>query len=150
MTPEKYLDFLNKTYFELHKTYEELFWLSYMGDHSVDKRKDKALAERDAFRANPKYLKESTDLLKKSNSETKKRLQTWLRFFEQYQTPKEALPIKEKIDKLESEINKKRSEIKEGYVDPYTKKFVPASSVQMRTMMSTHSDEKTRRACFEA
>ena len=85
MTAQKYLDFLNKTYFKLHKKYEDLFWLSYMGKHSVDKRKDIALAKRDAFRANPKYAEEIKDLLKKSNSKEKKRFHTWLKFFQQYQ-----------------------------------------------------------------
>ncbi len=149
-TIEKYLEFLNKEYFKLHKDYEELFWISYMGDHSVDKKKDQALAKRDAFRANPKYPLEIKKLIETANSELKSRLEKWLRFFEQYQTPKEALAIKAKIDTLESKIHKKQAEIKEGYIDPYTKKFVEASSNQMRAMTGTNPDEKIRKACFDA
>ncbi len=149
-TADQYLDFLNAEYFKLHKTFEDLFWLSYMGDHSVDKRKDKALADRDAFRANPKYPEEIKLLLKKADSKTKLRLRMWLDFFAQYQTPKEVLVVKEKIDALESDIHKKLAERKEGYIDPYTKKFVVASSNQLRTMIATNPDEKIRKACFDA
>ena len=147
---QKYLDFLNKEYFKLHKQYEDLFWTSYMGDHSVDNKKDKALAERDKFRANPKHSEKVRNLIKEANPEIKKRLKLWMDFFERYQTPKKAFAIKEKMDILESEVNKKRSERKEGYIDPYTKKFVTASMVKMRTIVITHNDEKIRKACFDA
>lgn len=145
-----FLDILNKEYSKLHKTYEDLFWVSYMGDPSVDKKKDEALAKRDTFRANPKFVKKIHELREHADTEERVRLDYWLRFFECYQCPKEALSIKNKISKLESVIIKKRGSRKEGYIDPYTKKFTKASSVKMSTMISTDPDERIRKACFEA
>ena len=146
----KFLDQLNKEYTKLHKTYEDLFWLSYMGNHSVNKKKDQALAKRDAFRANPAFIQKINKLLPEANSEEKRRLGLWLIFFNCYQSPKDALPLKNKIQKLESALLKKQAIRKEGYIDPKTKKFIPASSVKMRTMIVTHDNEKMRKACFEA
>lgn len=150
MTAEKYLEFLNKEYFNLHKKYEDLFWTSYMGDHSVDKRKDEALKAKDKFKTNPKYTTQIKFLLKQAKPEIKERLNLWLMFFNRYQIPPKAAPIKAKIDKLESAIHKKMATRKEGYIDPSTKKFVEASDLKMSTMMITHSDELVRKACFEA
>jgi len=146
---KQYLDFLNTTYHTLHKEYEDLFWTSYMGDHSVDGDKDKALSLRDSFNANTEYAQTVADLIKETKGVLKDRLIQWQRFFNHYQVPVEALSLKKEIDELESQINKKRSERKEGYIDPYAKKFVEVSSVQMGAMMGTNSDEKIRKACFE-
>lgn len=142
----------NTTYLNLHKKYEDLYWISYMGDHSVDKQKDTNLAARDTFKADIRNVKQIEELLstKKVSAKIKIRLGYWLKFFKCYQTPTEVLLIKEKINTLETVINKKRSEREEGYIDPTTKTFVSASENKMRSMMVTNPDEAIRKACFDA
>ena len=149
-TPQKLLDYLNTTFVKLHKKHEDYFWTSYMGDHSVDSKKDEALSARDTFYADPKNIEKINELMPKADAKTKKRLQIWLDFFIVNQTPKEALTIKEKIATLESNILKMKTSRKEGYIDPKNKKFVAASSLKMSTMITTNDDEKIRKACFEA
>jgi oligoendopeptidase F len=121
-----------------------------MGDHSVDKEKDEALAMRDAFRSDPGNLKQVEELIQKADAKTKKSLRVWRSFFEIYQTPAQAISLKKKIDSLESDILKKRAEITESYIDPYTNKFVEASALKISTMINTHEDQKIRQACFLA
>lgn len=146
----EYLDFLNKKYFPLHKKYEEFFWISYMGDHSVDKKMNEALAKRDAFRSDSKHLVKINELLLKANSKEKVRLAYWKDFFSRFQTPKEAVELKKRTDELESKIHSIFSKRKEGYTDPKTNKFVEASMNKMGTMVRTNPDEEIRKACFLA
>ncbi len=146
----KFLEYLNNTYAKLHETYENLFWVSYMGDHAVDEKRNNAQAALDAFRSDGNLLKKVNDFIKKSNKTEKQRLQYWKLFFERFQIPEHVLTIKKEIDELESVILKKRTTRKEGYVDPKTKKFVRASENKMRTIMRTDADEKVRKAVFDA
>jgi oligoendopeptidase F len=148
-TRTEFLEKLNKDYLALHKAYEELFWISYMGDHSVDAKKDAAVAKRDAFRSNPENLEKVKALTKGADKKTKDRLAVWQKFFELYQSPAELVALKNKISALESKLLEKRANREEGYTDPYTKKFVPCSALKMRTITNTHEDEKIRKACFE-
>ena len=136
----KFLEYLNNTYAKLHETYENLFWVSYMGDHAVDEKRNNAQAALDAFRSDGNLLKKVNDFIKKSNKTKKQRLQYWKLFFERFQIPEHVLTIKKEIDELESVILKKRTTRKEGYVDPKTKKFVRASENKMRTIMRTDAD----------
>ncbi len=143
------LEYLNTTFARLHKNYEELFWLSYMGDHSVDKSMNNAMALRDSFNANPDLKKEVEFHIKRSKGILKQRLELWKHVFGLYQLPPHALPIKNKIIELETIIRKKHTSRKEGYLDPKTGKFTVASKGKMRTLITTHPDEMVRKTCFE-
>ena len=144
------LEFLNTEYANLHKKYEDAFWLSYMGDHDYDQVMNTAQAKRDAFRSNAEIRNEVRVMIKKAKSIQKQRLKIWDKFFGLYQTPPDALVIRKKIADLEVSINKIRTSRKEGYIDPTSSQFVAASENKMRTLMRTHSNEAVRQACFQS
>lgn len=148
-TAKELIDYLNKTYFSIHKEYESYYWISYMGDHSVDIKKDKALKKRDAFCSDLTLSEQVKFFLKHSNGIEIEKLLHWKRFFDLNQTPKHLLSLKERISKLETKMQKVQATQKSGYIDPYTKKFVKMSGTSMRSLMVNSPDEAIRKACFE-
>jgi Zn-dependent oligopeptidase len=149
-TPKQLLDYLNTTYSKLHTAYENAFWISYMGDHSIDKKMNAAQVKLDAFRSDQKNVDEVRLHIKKAKGRLLERLKIWDHFFSLYQTPKEAAPIRERVAKLEADLMKKITSKKEGYIDPATGKPVEASENKMRVIMRTNPDEAVRKACFDA
>jgi oligoendopeptidase F len=141
---------LNKECKKVHKNYEDLFWISYMGDHSVDKRLSQAEKDRDAFRSNKKLYEETLTCLEEVTGKDQENLLHWKNFFEKYLVPKDNQKIKDEIMSVESRIRKRRTDQKEGFISPYSGKFVEASSNKMRTIMRTDEDEKIRKACFDS
>ncbi len=149
-TATELLKYLNTAYPKLHTAYEDAFWLSYMGDHSVDKKMNVAQTVRDEFRANVELRREVQACMKQSKGKLKSRLAVWDNFFSLYQTPPEAFKIKDKVNALEAKVKKIQTTRKEGYKDPKTGEFIEASENKMRVMMRTNPDEVVRKACFEA
>lgn len=147
---ERLLKRLNVEYLKIHKTYEDFYWTSYMGDHSIDKEFTDSQLARENFRTNESYSSEVLAQLEVSTGSTKQRLEHWALFFSKYQTPESIKPLFSKIVELEKKVHKKMTSRKEGYVDPYTKKFIKASRSQLGDIQSTNDDEKMRKACFEA
>jgi len=147
---QKLLNELNSKYAKLHHEYEKYFWIFYMGDHSVSKQMDKAKKARDFFRSDRSYVDKIDNIYKNAESSEKQSLKYWKLFFGKYQIPAKVLNLKHNIDRLESSVHEKIAKQKEGYIDPKTKKFIKASRNKMRTVIRTHDDEKTRKACFNA
>lgn len=149
-TAHEFLDRVNEEYDTLHHAYENLFWVTYMGDQKQAVKRDVAQQELDAFRGNQTLRAEALAHLSKVPLSLQSRLQTWVDFFGQYQLPVSAEELKQKIDALETVIEQKRASRSEGYFDPTTGEFVVASVIKMRTMMKMHPDESVRKACFVA
>lgn len=144
------LQYLNKTYLNVHKDFEYLFWKVYMGDKSLADRKNTAEVRREDFRTNIELANAVTKFSSKAKGEIKTRLEYWKDFFGRYQTPTELVLLKKEITELQTKIETKQSTRKEGYIDPYTKKFIPKSRNGMHSLRNTSDDEKIRKACFEA
>lgn len=146
----KFLDFLNAEYFKRAKLFEELYWISYMGDHSIDKKFAKAQDDLTKFQSDKNLAKMVDEAIAVSGSKLKERLLLWQKLFRVYQIPKELLPLRDKIAKKESYVQEKRLSLKWGYTDPKTKKFVEASHLKMWNLLTDSPDEKVRKACYEA
>lgn len=147
-----FLNELNAGHLKLHRAFEEAFWLFKMGDHAVKGAMNDAEKARDAFRADARNLERVRAAISDSATSPKEieRLRIWEDFFKLYQTPAELMPLKAEIGELEKDIEQKFATAKEGYIDPHTNAFVPASKVAMRMMMRTNDDEAVRKACFDA
>lgn len=148
---DKFLEYVNSEFLKLHKSYEDYFWSSYMGDHSVDKKKDEALKQLEDFRSDSTLFTKAELLMKEREvtPDQKDKIGAWIKFFKCYQTPHNLKKLRNEITKLETKMHKVMATRKEGYLDPYTKKFVKVSELKMRGMLRTESDEKLRKAAFE-
>lgn len=149
-TAKELLAYLNSEYRSVHTRYERLFWQSYMGDHSVNPVFAKAQLKRESFRSNESLYQEVQAALKVSKGKEAEKLQQWAWFFSKFQTPSAVRETFKAIVELEKEIHTKQATRTEGYIDPKTKAFIKASRSQMSDIMTTHSDEKLRKACFVA
>ena len=144
------LNELNERLMAVHNPYEDYFWTSKMGDHSIDDAMVKAEDAVSAFRADSTLSARVDEAIKGATGEMREKLLQWEKFFRCYQVPAQFLSLRTKVAKLEMEVARSRSSRVEGYTDPATGTFVKASSGKMAMMISTHDDEAIRKACWEA
>ena len=149
---EQLLAELNSEYAKLHREFEEAFWIFQMGDHSIETGMNEAEKTRDLFRSDSGNLAKVQSVLAEPDlsAEHKSRLLVWENFFKLYQTPPELRLLRDEIADLESKISQKLANQSEGYENPDTKEFVPASKIKMRMMIRTDPNESIRKACFLA
>ena len=76
---------LNKEMLKTHTVYENHFWTSYMGDHSVDEEKAEAQGAVDEFRANRELSAQVDTALKAATGLEREKLLQWQMFFSCYQ-----------------------------------------------------------------
>lgn len=144
------LDFLNQEYLKVHERHEDLYWVSYMGDRSVDNKFTQAKNDLNGFRSNREFFTLVEEAQKVSKDKNiLNRLALWHKFFRVWQIPEKLLPIMAKVTKLEAQIQDKQSNFNYGYIDPKTRKFTSASSIKLRMWLTSHDDESIRKACYE-
>jgi hypothetical protein len=144
------LDFLNEEYFKRHKTYENLYWVSYMGDHSVDDKFALAKAELEKFKTDRELADAVRLAYKTTDKKLKERVGYWKKSFDTWQLPLELLDLRNTIMKLEAKIKEKQTKYDYGYVDPKTKKFIPASRHKLSINVYTDDNESIRKVSYEA
>ncbi|KAJ3108082.1 hypothetical protein HDU97_002317 [Phlyctochytrium planicorne] len=148
-----FIESFNAAYERMHKAYEDNFWATKMnlkGCSSAELTRTKN--ELDLFLGDEKMLNHVRTLLKKSDltADQRKILAIFERTFLCYIIQDHgALALRNQINELEAELADERNKMKLGYVDPVTKEFKTASSVQLRNLMRTSPNEELRKACFE-
>lgn len=141
---------LNSAYLAAHCEYERLYWISYMGDKTVDAEFAQAKARFNAFRESSEHA-ESVRVALEQENDTGLRVQLghWSRFFGLYQTPENMRTKRERITVLENDIRRKQAEMQTGYTDPKTGIWQETPVIKLSLMIATDPDEVIRRACFD-
>lgn len=147
---------LSREYEKLHVTKENAFWAVKMGlgDDTRQARTrfdaaEKALA---TWLQDPARLEAARSALARASSADERvALQGWVRTLEAHtiESPEARKLAAELID-LEGELERKRSAMELGYVDPDSGDQVPCSSVQLGTMLLSAPTPELRRAAWDA
>ena len=147
----KYLEELNDTYLELHRTKEMSFWETRMGikdRHEELVESDLALRE---WLADPEPLAQLRRLKDQGDAtpEQMEVLNGWILMFSRNQIEDaEARELQREIAAQEGELQQGRGKMKLGYTTP-DGEFTPASSVALGNAVRTSPDEAIRKAAFE-
>lgn len=147
---EAILERLNSEYLHLHETYEDLFWISYMGDHSIDDAFNAAKKALDERRSNPALPKEvEAALAECTDPELQQRAKYWLHFFSLYQTPEQVVALRNDIQELETAMQARLTSYQWSYKDPVSGEQKSTSKHGLMLMMATEADEAVRKACYD-
>ncbi|MEI7478078.1 MAG: hypothetical protein WCJ81_06405 [bacterium] len=150
MSLEALLDTLNREYITRHEKYEDLFWRLYTGDPSVGDEMNEAKNILERRKSDATLSKQITDAVANTtDDELRARGNHWKLFFSLYQTPDLVKDLKEKIQKIETNMNTKLNAYQWYYIDPDTNEKVHTSKHGLMLMMQSNPDERVRKACFD-
>jgi hypothetical protein len=151
------LDDLAQRYVRLHRAKEDSFWITRMGLADDVKAAGHAAQQAEQaynnFLQDPARLAELRELERGAGSapeDARRVLRGWIAMFgaRVVESP-EGRALSDEIVEMEGELARQRRSMPLGYVDPRTRKHVPASSVKLSLMLSSEPDEGLRKAAFE-
>jgi hypothetical protein len=146
------LNALNKEYLELHETYEKLFWISYMWDHSKDAEFNIAKSKLEQWKSSSENLARVKAAIWDDKSHTDdilQRLKYREGFFLLFQTPDHVLDIRNKISEVETALLQKLNNYEWYYITPTTWEKIISSKTGLTLMMRSDKNEEIRKACYE-
>ncbi|KAJ3111647.1 hypothetical protein HK100_002621 [Physocladia obscura] len=150
----QFIESFNASYEQKHKAFEDNFWATKMnlkGSSSDELTRTKN--ELDTFLGDASMLARVQELLKRSDlsNDNRKTLLIFERTFKCYIiTDPVGIAMREELNRLEAKLAENRRAMKLGYTDPVSGNFVEASTVQIRSIMRTSSNEAVRKSCYEA
>ncbi|MDP8206257.1 MAG: M3 family metallopeptidase [Candidatus Electryonea clarkiae] len=144
---------LNNQYLKRHIEREDAFWSAKMAlKDAVDGEFETKELELKELISDASFLEKIRLELERDDLTEDERIgfQGWKRFFEANAIEnEEAKEVQKKIIAMEGELARARRDMKLGYIDPETKEFVSASSVQLRLIVQTDENEAKRKAAWE-
>lgn len=168
---QAFVDNFNETYADRHEAFENQFWGTKMALKSTEhvsysaENLAKTKAEMESLLADPDLLAEAKRHLASLTNRTSdddltsllKTLNIIMKTCKCHGMPsKEAQAVREKTNQIESKLEEARNAMKLGYtlISPETEEtdgeiFNPMSSVGLRNLMRTSSNENIRKAAYE-
>ena len=161
---QDFVDDFNQSYEEKHIAFENQFWGTKMALSSTDEVTystellSKTKAAMEDLLSDPAVLKEARDHLEALNDENdaedhgdlKKVLEVIVRTCKCNEFPtKESKAVREETNRIEGNLEKARNEMTDlGYTNQ-DGEFVASSSVGLRTIMRTATEESVRKSAYE-
>ena len=161
-TAQAFVNSFNEAYEGKHYAFEEQFWGTKMALSSREELEfsseqlSRTKKEMEDLLSDPDILKQAKALRETLPSDAPadlvKTLDIIIRTCQCYDmsSSPEAKLIREGTSKIESDLEMLRNGMKLGYTDPSNGEFVAMSSVALRNLMRTSSDEDIRKAAYDA
>lgn len=162
MYRQDFVDGVNEQYAEKHKAFENQFWGTKMALKSTDATPystellSSTKKDMEDLLADPGILESAKAhreaiVSDDASSDLVKTLDIIIKTCGCYTMPTAgAKAIREETSKVEGSLEKNRNEMKLGYTDPADgKTFHEMSSVGLRNLLRTASEERTRKAAYE-
>ena len=159
---QAFVDEFNESYAEKHKAFENQFWGTKMALTSTDTTRystdllSSTKKELEDLLSDQKVLEDAMahkTAVGSDGDETDlvKTLDIIIRTCKCYAMPSaRAKAIREETSQIEGKLEMARNEMKLGYTDPTDGTFHALSSVGLRNLLRTASEESTRKAAYES
>jgi hypothetical protein len=148
---QTHLDDLADEYLRLHQKKERLFWTTKMGTSQDHEAYEQAEVATRRFLGDAGRLAALRDLSRQPMTEDQRKvLEGWIEFFARNTLEGEEAQQHEKaMIEAEGALERHRTAMELGYVQPASGEFVRASSLVLGNMLRSDPDEARRKAAWE-